>query len=86
MQDETTLNALCIMIDQCTRNREVPTTCKVVNQVFQKKRKNKEFILSAQIKEYDMHNAILDLGSNVNVLPRKMWEMMGKSKLVWSNV
>jgi hypothetical protein len=26
MKDETTLNALCGMIDQCTQDREVPTT------------------------------------------------------------
>jgi hypothetical protein len=31
-------------------------------------------------------NIILDLGSNINVLPKKTWEMMGKPKLVWSHV
>jgi hypothetical protein len=31
-------------------------------------------------------NVILDLGSDVNVLPKKTWEMMGKPKLVWSPV
>jgi hypothetical protein len=29
---------------------------------------------------------ILDLGFDVNVLPRKTWELMGKTKLVWSPV
>jgi hypothetical protein len=86
MQDETTLNTLCRMIDQFTQDKEVPTMQKVVNQVLRKKRTNKEFILSAQIGEYDMDNVILDLGSDVNVLPRQMWEMMGKPKLVWSTV
>jgi hypothetical protein len=33
-----------------------------------------------------MDNVILDLGSDVNVLPRQTWEMMGKPKLVWSTV
>jgi hypothetical protein len=51
-----------------------------------KKRKNKEFKLSARIGEYGMDNVILDLGSYVNVLPRQAWEMMGKSKLVWSTI
>jgi hypothetical protein len=35
------------------------------------------------IGEYNMDNVILDLGSDVNVLPRKTWEMMGKHKLIW---
>jgi hypothetical protein len=47
-----------------------------------KKRTNREFILSAQIREYDMDNVILDLGLDVNVLLRQTWEMMGKPKLV----
>jgi hypothetical protein len=29
---------------------------------------------------------ILDLGSDVNVLPKKTWEMMGKPKLAWSPI
>jgi hypothetical protein len=29
---------------------------------------------------------ILDLGSNVNVLPKQTWEMIGKINLVWSLV
>jgi hypothetical protein len=86
MQDETTLNTLRRMIDQCTQDKEVPTMQKAVNQVLHKKRTNKEFILSAQIGEYDMDNVILDLGSDINVLPRQTWEMMGKPKLVWSTI
>lgn len=30
-----------------------------------------------------MDNIVLDLGSDVNVLPKKTWEMMGTPKLVW---
>jgi hypothetical protein len=45
MKDETTLNALHGMIDQCTQDREVPMTQRVVNQVLCKKRTNKEFLL-----------------------------------------
>jgi hypothetical protein len=35
-----------------------------------------------QIEEYEMSNIILDLGYDVNVLPRKTWETMGKPKMV----
>jgi hypothetical protein len=31
-------------------------------------------------------NVILDLGFDVNVLPKQTWEMMGKDKLLWSPV
>jgi hypothetical protein len=33
-----------------------------------------------------MDNVILNLGLDVNVLPRKMWEMMGKMKSIWSTI
>jgi hypothetical protein len=47
---------------------------------------NGEFKFSARIGEYDVDNVILDLGFDVNVLPKQTWEMMGKPKLVWSPV
>jgi hypothetical protein len=39
-----------------------------------------------QIGEHDVDNVILDLGYDVNVLPKETWEMMGKPELVWSHV
>jgi hypothetical protein len=57
-----------------------------VNQVLCKKRTSDEFRLSAQIGDYDMDQVILDLGSDVNVFPKKTWEMMGKPKLIWSPI
>jgi argininosuccinate synthase len=56
----------------------------MVNQVLRRKRINEEFRFSAQIGEYDVDNVILDLGSDANVLPKKMWELMGKPTLIWS--
>ena len=51
---------------------ETPIAQRVVNLVLRRKRTNKEFILSAQIGEYDVDNVIMDLRSNVNVLPKKI--------------
>jgi hypothetical protein len=42
----------------------------MVNQVLHRKRTNKEFRFSVQIGEYDVDNVILDLGYDVNVLPK----------------
>ena len=33
-----------------------------------------------------MDNIVLDLGSDVNVMPKRIWELMGKPKLVWSSI
>jgi hypothetical protein len=33
-----------------------------------------------------MDGVMLDLGSNVNILPKKYWELMGKPDLVWSPI
>jgi hypothetical protein len=37
-----------------------------------------------QIRAYKMDNIILDLGLDVNVIPRHTWEMISKSKMIWS--
>ena len=42
--------------------------------------------LNAQIGDYDMDEVILDLGSEVNVLTKQTWELMGKPKLRYSPI
>jgi hypothetical protein len=56
----------------------------VVIQVLRRKRTNKEFRFNVQIGEYDVDNVILE--SDVNVFPKKIWEMMGEPKMVWSPI
>jgi hypothetical protein len=34
--------------------------------------------LDAQIADYEVKDVMLDLGSYVNILPKKSWEMMGQ--------
>jgi hypothetical protein len=86
MKDETALNELYEMIDHCMQGRETPITLRIVNQVLHKKRTNREFKLSTQIGEYDVDNVFLELRSDVIVLSKQTWEMMGKPKLIWSHV
>jgi len=38
------------------------------------------------IGDYEMDQFILDLGSEVNVLPKQRWERMGKLSLQWSSI
>ncbi|GLJ59365.1 hypothetical protein SUGI_1523900 [Cryptomeria japonica] len=40
--------------------------------------------MDAQIHGYEVKDVMLDLGSDVNILPNKSWEMMGSPRLVYS--
>lgn len=42
--------------------------------------------LTVQIGNYEMDKVILDLGSDENVLPKQIWEHMGKPTLQWSPI
>ena len=42
--------------------------------------------LSTHIGDYDMDEVILDLGSEVNVLTKQTWELMGRPKLSYSSI
>jgi hypothetical protein len=42
--------------------------------------------LNAQIGEYDIDYVVLDLGSEVNVMMKKTWALMGKPKLIYSPI
>jgi hypothetical protein len=39
--------------------------------------------MTAEIISYEMDGVMLDMGSDVNILPKKSWELMGKLNLVW---
>jgi hypothetical protein len=57
-----------------------------VRKVVRRKCTNKELMFNVGIGNFDMNNFILDLGSDVNILPKKMWENMGKPKMAWSPI
>jgi hypothetical protein len=46
----------------------------------------REFRLNTEVGFYDMDNIILDLGFDVNDIPKKTWEMMGKPNLIYSRI
>lgn len=53
-----------------------------LQHVGKEKRTNREFKFRVGIDNYEMGDVILDLGSDVNILPKKTWEHMGKPMLV----
>ena len=56
------------------------------NKIWKRRRKiaGQEFRLHIEIDNFEVKNVILDLGSIVNVLPKKLWESLGWPKLVYS--
>jgi len=63
-----------------------PLLNRTVHQIGKRRRTNKELHLNAQIGEYEIKYVVLDLGSEVNVMTKKTWALMGKPKLIYSPI
>jgi hypothetical protein len=60
------------LVRQYEIGRIDPMLSRDVNQVSRKRRTNKELHLSAQIGDYDVDYVVLDLGSEVNVMTKRL--------------
>ena len=65
------------LIDKCEQPTLQDAANRVVHHIKKYIRTGKEMRLNAQIGYYDMDEVILDLGSEVNVLTKQTWELMG---------
>jgi hypothetical protein len=72
------------LIRQYYIGRIDPLLSRDVNQISRKRRTSKELHLSAHIGDYDVDYVVLDLGSEVNVMTKQTWELMAKTKLIYS--
>jgi hypothetical protein len=59
---------------------------KKINHLHTRRRTRREFRMNANIGDFNMGNIILDLGSEVNVLPKNTWKCMGDPTLGYSLV
>jgi hypothetical protein len=57
-----------------------------VCQVSKHKCTGREFKMKVELRSYEMDGVMLDLGSDVNILLKKYWELMGNPNLVWSPI
>jgi len=57
-----------------------------MRHVSRRKQSGREFKMTTELGSYEMEGVILDLGSDVDILLKKSWELMGKPKLVWSPI
>jgi hypothetical protein len=71
IKDERVVQELQNLIRQYEIDRVDPLLNKEVHQVSIKRRKNKELHLNSQIRYYDIDYAVLDLGSEVNVMTKQ---------------
>jgi hypothetical protein len=86
VHDESIVQELQILIRKYELGKIDPLMNRAVHKIAKKRRTNKELHLNAQIGEYDIDYVVLDLGSEVNVMTKKTWALMGKPKLIYSPI
>jgi hypothetical protein len=86
LNDKNAMDLFKSMLEKYSIEEGVGTEPKKINQVHRKKRTSREFRLNANIGDFNMGNVILDLGSDVNIFPKKTWEAMGEPTLGYSNI
>jgi hypothetical protein len=77
LNDPSSVKVLQNMLEICSTNIEGKLEHKIVNHLHTRKRTGREFRLNANIGYFNMGDIMLDLGSNVNVSPKKKWKCMG---------
>jgi hypothetical protein len=85
-KDEKVIQELQNLTRQYEIGRIDPLLNNEVHQLSKKRTKNKELHLNAHIGEYDIDYVVLDLGSEVNVMTKQTWVLMGKMKLIYSPI
>jgi hypothetical protein len=82
----SSVNILQNILEKCSNETEEKLEPKNLNHLHTRRRTSREFRLNANIGDFNMGDIILDLGSKVNVLPKKTWQCMGEPTLGYSNV
>lgn len=83
LRDTKAVKGLQELITRCAGSGELHVAQKLGKHTFHTGR---EMRLTVQIGEYEMDQFILDLGLDMNVLPKQTWEYMGRPSLQWSPI
>jgi hypothetical protein len=86
LSDPLSAKILQNILEKCTSETKQKLELKTVNHLHTRRRTNREFRLNANIGDFNMGDVILDLGSEVNVLPKTTWQCMGEPTLGYSTV
>jgi len=85
LHDRKAVEGLQKLINKSNSKEKVPDEHRVVRKIGKHKARTCcEMRLTTQIGDYEMDQVILDLGSDVNILPNQIWERMGRPTLQWS--
>jgi hypothetical protein len=74
LSDPSSLKILQNILEKCNSETEQKLELKNVNHLHTRRRKSREFRLNDNNGDFNMGDIILDLGSEVNVLPKKTWQ------------
>jgi hypothetical protein len=84
--DPSSMKILKNILEKCSSEMEAKLEPKTVNHLHTRRRTSRELRINANIGDFNMGDIILDIGSKVNVLPKKTWKCMGEPTLGYSNV
>jgi hypothetical protein len=77
LNDPSSVKILKSILEKCSIEVEGKLEQKTVNHLHTRRRTSREFGLNDNIEDFNMGDILLDLGSEVNVLPKKIWQCMG---------
>jgi hypothetical protein len=86
LNNSSSIKVLRHILEICNIEVEGNLEKKTINHLHSIRRKNREFGLNANIGDFNMREIILDLGSEINVLPKKTWKCMWDPTLGYSHV
>jgi hypothetical protein len=74
------------LLERCNTEVEGKSEKKTVNHLHIRRRKSREFGLNANIGNFNMGDVVLDLGFELNALPKNTWKCMGEPTLGYLHV
>ena len=72
--DPSSVKILQNILEKCSSEMKEKREPKTVNHLHTIRRTSMEFRLNANIGDFNMGDIIMDLGSEINVVPKKTWK------------
>jgi hypothetical protein len=84
--DPSFVKILQNILEKCSNEMKQKPELKTFNHIHTRRRTSIEFRLNANIRDFNMGDIVLDIGSEVNVLPKTTWKCMGEPTLGYSTI
>jgi hypothetical protein len=86
LSDPSSMKILQNILEKCSSETKEKIEPKTINHLHTRRRTCREYRPNANIGDFNMGDIILDLGLEVNVLPKKTWQCMREPTLRYSHV